>query len=49
MTIAETSTEATKGEQLHIVVCPLCGAKRGEDYEDYSWHLATHSWCDLGL
>lgn len=47
--IAETSTEASEGEQLHIVLCLLCGENRGEDYQDYSWHLAGHSWGDLAL
>lgn len=47
--IAETSAEKRQGEQLTIIVCPLCGDRRGEDFEQYATHLAGHSWSDLGL
>jgi len=34
--------------QLQTVECSICGAKRGEDFVRFSYHLATHSPADLG-
>jgi hypothetical protein len=37
-------------ERLHTTECSLCGAVRGEDYEQFAAHLAQqHEWADLGL
>jgi hypothetical protein len=37
-------------ERLHTTECSLCGAVRGEDYQQFAGHLAQqHEWADLGL
>lgn len=37
-------------ERLHTTECSLCGAVRGEDYQQFAAHLAQqHEWADLGL
>lgn len=37
-------------ELLVMVECPVCGAKKGEDYAYYSWHVrAEHDPEDVGL
>ena len=46
--VADTSGETHLGEQLNTLEC-FCGAKRGEDYHKYCYHLATHSPEDFGL
>ncbi|WP_161596516.1 hypothetical protein [Salinigranum halophilum] len=41
--------QASTGRYLVTVECPLCGAKRGEDYHYFAWHLYGHTAVDAGL
>jgi hypothetical protein len=36
-------------QRLVMVECPICGARRGEDFALYSAHLAEHEPEELGL
>ena len=46
--VDDTGGETHLGEKLNTLEC-FCGAKRGEDYHKYCYHLATHSPEDFGL
>jgi hypothetical protein len=35
--------------QYRTVACAICGARAGEEFQRFSYHLATHSPADLGL
>ena len=49
MTIVDAAKDPScpEGENLIMVVCAICGAERGEDYNNYSTHFAGHTWDDL--
>lgn len=49
MTVEDVGGSGT-WEQLHTTECSLCGAVRGEDYDQFAGHLSQHhEWADLGL
>lgn len=50
MTVVDVSAETHTGTQIHTIECSLCGARRGEEFQRYSFHLhREHDPEDIGL